>query len=296
MSTFILVHLWKLSTPSLKNSRYLEPTKIQLVPATITLPEHIELPLDRADHERKIIAFAWKMHNWLHREWELGRRLELAELRETPLEPFATMLKANWPQMYEICGWHRLLREDRGTLHVHEEGGVWYFESRAETLQRHAPAPPPPPPPVFAPDADSELELVAAKLERLFSPSNPNLLSTVRALTGRDSERFLLRMARDYCQYLYPGEPARFLTPELLLPILQQVLPSFLTEELCERANLPLRAIEELGEKGRLERERLEELAERAQAEGLSSRSPSRPLPSSGDVAAFRSHPSGAEA
>ncbi len=256
------------STP-LANKRFEAPGNYSTVPVLLDLPEHLPVPLDQPEFESDIIKLAWKMHNWLLREWELGKRLECAGVRGVPMEPFASMLAYNWPNCYKICKWYDRVHSDRLDLLVHEEDGVWYFEHQYEYDTRHAP---PPPEPVFTflENAEEELELIAVKLEKLFSKDNPNLVSTVRRLLGPQGTAFMQQMARDYCKFLYPSStgkdyaPARHLTAEKLLPVLEQLIPNLITEEIRERALVPLKPLEELGAQAKAERERLEQAAGRS--------------------------------
>ncbi len=266
MSKFLLGFEFHIVNEEVTNKRFLPRQHLHRPPVWVDLPPHLELPLDRAYYKSEMIALAWKMHNWLKREWELGRLLHIERTDFFPLEPFASMLGNNWPDTYKIAGWHQLILDQRENLKVYEENGVWTLETEKSYAERHAP---PPPPPVFhyAESQEAELDLIGRKLERLFSNENPNRVSTVRRVLSPSGEDFVKQMARDFCQHMYvenrASSPAKYLSPELLLPILQQILPSLITEELATKANAPLKPLEELGAHAKAERERLEQAAGR---------------------------------
>jgi len=279
MSAFILGNNLQIVEGANTNKRFEQPQQLIFTPVLLQLPAHISMPADLPHYKSEILALAWKMHNWLLKEWELGRYKHMENSSNVPLEPFANMLRMNWPNCYEICGWSNALHSDRLTLKVYEENGIWTLEEESIWLKRHEPAPPPP---VFQylESQEAELDLVGKKLERLFSSENPNRISTVRKVLSPSGETFIQQMAKDFCLHLYvknrTSSPAKHLTPELLLPILQQVLPKLITEELAGKANAPLAPLEELGAQAKAERERLEQAA-------------GRHLPGTGDVATSRS-------
>lgn len=264
MSTFILGREFHIVEGENTNKRFVQPQRILTPKVLLELPAHIVLPPDSAHYESEILALAWKMHLWLLREWELGRYQHVQNNSFIPLEPFGEMLGLNWPDSYEICGWSRALHSDREQLLVHEDEGNWRIETKSEYAIRKLP-PPSPPSFSFCSTQEEELELVAGKLERLFSPENPNRVSTVRKILSPSGTSFMEQMAKDFCHHLYVenhvSSPSQHLSPELLLPILQQLLPALITEELAARAHAPLAPLEELGEAARAERQRLEGLA-----------------------------------
>jgi len=251
------------------SGRYETPTRLTRIDIQIRLPAHLQLPEDRCENEGEILGFCLRMTNWLMRERKLGRYLDVEIFEEIPLEPFATMLKLNWPHCYKWAYWGVLIREHREELRIEQdEKGIWRLETQKgqeERIVRESnttkPAPLRYP---LQENVEGELELVTAKLAKMFSrEANPNALALVRWIDGKNGEKFIAQLAQDLCQNLYGEEAARWLSAEMLLPILQQVIPTLLTEELRARARAEEKGLEAMGETGAKERKRLEEAAAR---------------------------------